>query len=203
MKQNTIETLTACHICDALCQDRRGARGERVRCPRCGVALRTVRAAAIDHLLAISLSIIPLMCVGLLTSFLSLSGAGARTEASVLDAALAVGTTQFWQLSVLVGALIIALPAARAIALCYVLIPLRLGYAAPKYARMAFRWSIRLRPWSMAEIFVIGVAVALVKVSGLASVSLGPAFWSFVALGVVMLIEDAILCERSIWDLIA
>ena len=63
-------------------------------------------------------------------------------------------------------------------------------------------WRTGCRPWSMAEIFVIGVAVALVKVSGLASVTLGPAFWSFVLLGVVALMEDAVLCRRSVWDLI-
>lgn len=198
-----MDHLTACHICDALCRARPPEGGERINCPRCGTRLRTVRERAIDHLLAISLTIIPLMLVGLLAPFLSLSGGGARREAGVLDAAIAVGKTDFWELAIVVGMLIVALPVLRAVALCYVLLPLRLGRPPARYAKSMFRLTMRLRPWSMAEIFVVGVAVALVKVAGLASVTLGPAFWAFVILGVIVLLEDAVLCERSIWDLIA
>ncbi|MEM7507027.1 MAG: paraquat-inducible protein A [Pseudomonadota bacterium] len=194
--------LTACHICDALCHDRQPGPGERIRCPRCNTVLRTGRHAAIDRLLALALAVPPLMAIGLAASFLSLSGGGAMNEASVLDAASAVATADTWPLAFAVGALIIALPALRAVALTYVLLPLRLGHAPARHARMAFRMAVDLRPWSMAEIFVIGVAVALVKVTGMASVTLGPAFWSFVLLAMVALMEDAVLCQRSIWDLL-
>ena len=196
------DAITACHVCDALCRDHPAEDGERVRCPRCGTVLRTVRAAAMDRLLAIALAVPPLMAIGLTASFLSLSGGGARRDASVLDAAAAVAEGAFWQFSVAIALLIIALPTVRAVALCYALLPVRLGRPPARHAKAAFRLADRLRPWSMAEIFVIGVAVALVKVSGLATVTLGPAFWSFVILGVVALMEDAVLCRRSVWDVI-
>ena len=51
----------------------------------------------------------------------------------------------------------------------------------------------------MAEIFVIGVAVALVKISDLARVDYGPAFWMFAALVVVITIQDGYMCRWSIW----
>lgn len=196
-------TLTACPICDALLRDRVPVHRQRVRCPRCNSVLKTGRPAAIDQLLAISLAVPPLMIIGLTASFLSLSGGGAHHEASVLDAARAISNDDTWPLAVLVGLMIIALPVLRAAALCYVLIPIRLGRRPARHASHAFRMTIELRPWAMAEIFLIGVAVALVKVTGLASVALGPAFWSFALLAAVALYEDAALCQRSIWDLIA
>ena len=197
------ENLTACHVCDLLLRDRRGKHDERVSCPRCGAQLRVLRSAAIDRLLAVSLAVLPLMAIGLTASFLSLSGGGTHREASVIGAAAAVATRDLWPFSVLVGTLIVALPMLRAVALCYTLLPVRLGRAPARHARAAFRLADRLRPWSMAEIFVMGVAVALVKVAGLASVTLGPAFWSFVLLGVLALTEDAVICRRSIWDTIS
>lgn len=197
-----IPGLTACHVCDALCHDRQPGPGERIRCPRCNTVLRTGRHAAIDRLLALALAVPPLMAIGLAASFLSLSGGGTLSEASVLDAAAAVATAETWPLALAVGALIFALPTLRALALAYVLLPVRLGHPPARHAARAFRFAIELRPWSMAEIFVIGVAVALVKITGLASVTLGPAFWSFILLAVVALMEDAALCQRSIWDLI-
>ena len=66
-------------------------------------------------------------------------------------------------------------------------------------ATRAFRLSERLRPWSMAEIFIIGVAVALVKVAGLATVSLGPAFWAFAILVLVTVLQDNAMCRYTIW----
>ena len=197
---DALDRLTACGVCDALWRDEAPGPGQRARCPRCHTVLRTTRPASLDRVLAFALATPPLMAIALTASFLSLSGGGARQEASVIDAAAAVADADTWPLALAVGALIIALPVLRAVALAYVLLPIRLGRGPARHAARAFRVAIELRPWSMAEIFLIGVAVALVKVSGLAAVAMGPAFWSFVALAALALMEDAALCERSVWD---
>lgn len=194
------EALMACHVCDALCRHHEADNGERVHCPRCGSLLQAPRSAAMDRLLALSMAVIPLMVVGLTAPFLSLARGGVQKHVSVLDAIAAAATSDIWQFSILVALAIVILPAFRAAALCYALLPVRLGFGSARHARAAFRLADRLRSWSMAEIFVIGVAVALIKVSGMATVTIGPAFWSFVVLGVIALTEDAILCRRSVWD---
>ena len=48
--------------------------------------------------------------------------------------------------------------------------------------RVAMRWAEWIEPWAMAEIFMVGVVVSLVKVSDLASLNVGPAFWSLLCL---------------------
>lgn len=157
----------------------------------------------IDWLLAGALSVPPLMAVGLAASFLSLSGGGVGTEASALDAARALAQALTWPAAVAIGAVIALLPVARSAALIYALLPVRLGWPAPRRAGAAIRLAALLRPWSMAEIFVIGVAVALVKVAGVANVTLGPAFWAFVLLAMVALAEDAVYCRRTVWDAVS
>ena len=57
-----------------------------------------------------------------------------------------------------------------------------------------------LKPWAMAEVFLIGVVVALVKIGGMATVDLGPAFWAMAGLVVLVVYEGASLCEWSIWQ---
>ncbi|MEM8751411.1 MAG: paraquat-inducible protein A [Pseudomonadota bacterium] len=174
-----------------------------MRCGRCRHVLRTGRAAAVETQLALAVAAPPLMVVGLGASFISLSGGGVFREASVLDAAAAMATGNALVLALAVGAAIVALPVLRAAALIYALAPLTLRRPPARHAARAFRLAVELRPWAMAEIFLIGVAVALVKVAGLAAVSLGPAFWSFVLLAALALIEDASICERTIWDAVA
>ncbi len=173
-----------------------------MRCPRCGTVLQTGHRSALDSLIALSISMVVLMGVALSLPFLSLSGGGLSKDASVIDAAAAIADNRFWPFAVAVGALIFAVPVLRALALAYVLVPLRLGFGPPRQARWVFRMALELRPWSMAEIFLIGVAVALVKIADLATLSLGPAFWLFVVLSVMAIAEDMLICRRSIWRLL-
>jgi len=57
-----------------------------------------------------------------------------------------------------------------------------------------------LKPWSMAEVFAIGCAVSLVKITDLAQVSLGQAFWMFTALVALVVTQDRFLCSWSVWN---
>jgi paraquat-inducible protein A len=81
----------------------------------------------------------------------------------------------------------------------YVLVPVVLDRPGARFAIPAFRLSEAMRPWSMAEIFAIGVAVALVKVSDLARVGFGPAFWMFGILVVLVIAMDSFMCKWSVW----
>ena len=87
-----------------------------------------------DRVLAFALATPPLMAIALTASFLTLSGGGTRQEASVIDAAAAVADADTWPLAVAVGALIIALPVLRALALAYVLVPIRLSNRPARHA---------------------------------------------------------------------
>jgi paraquat-inducible protein A len=51
----------------------------------------------------------------------------------------------------------------------------------------------------MAEIFMVGVAVALVKLADLATLSMGPAFWSFTAIVLLMAVKDTQMDKHAIW----
>ena len=51
----------------------------------------------------------------------------------------------------------------------------------------------------MAEVFLVGVAVALVKVGGLATLTIGPAFWAFVGLVIITVLKDNLMSSLIIW----
>ena len=100
----------------------------------------------------------------------------------------------------MVIAVIILIPLIRAVAIVYALWPLAQRRSAYRHAPSALRFAEFLRPWSMAEIFIIGTAVALVKVAGLAAISLGPAFWAFCAMVIVTALSDNYMCKWTIWN---
>ncbi len=194
-----LAALVACPHCDALNRSVEPPPGGRLRCGRCGAVLMTNRPGALDRTLATAFASVILMVAAVLFPFLELSTFGIKRNASVLDAALAYSSGPMIPLALAVGLLIVVIPLIRALALTYVILPLRLGRPPAPGATGAFRLAGALKPWSMAEIFIIGVVVALVKVAGMASVTLGPAFWALAFIVLLVVLEGASLCEWSIW----
>jgi len=132
--------------------------------------------------------------------FLTIDAAGTSNAVSVLDAALSFTGGALLLLSLATAALIIFVPLLRALLTMYVLVPVVLDRPPARFALSAFRLSEAMRPWSMAEIFAIGCAVALVKVADLATVSFGPAFWMFGILVVLLIAQDSFMCKWSVWN---
>ncbi|RVT86620.1 paraquat-inducible protein A [Rhodobacteraceae bacterium CCMM004] len=195
-----LDALIACPQCDALHTAVEPAMGERATCNRCGTVLIAPRRGAFLRVIALAVAIVILMLGATFFPFLRVNVAGMKHASSVFDAALAFMDGGIMiGLSVAVAALIVLIPVLRAALVIYVLAPLTLGRPPLPGAVPAFRLSEDLRPWSMAEIFVIGVAVALVKVSDMARVDYGPAFWMFAALVVVSVLKDTMMCKWTIW----
>lgn len=192
----------ACPRCDALHVEEELDLGETARCIRCGTVLAKPRDGAFAQLIALSFTSMVLLVGAVFFPFLEVSTMGFGNASSLFDVALAFADGVLLPLVLAVLAMIIGLPIIRSFLLVYTLAPLAQGRPPYRQAARAFRWSEVLRPWSMAEIFVIGTAVALVKVAGLATVQLGPAFWAFCALIFVNLASRAFMCQTSIWDAI-
>ena len=160
----------------------------------------TSRPAAIAQVLSLALTAFALMIAAISFPFLSLDAGGLENATSVIDAILAFDQGNALFLAVAVGLFIIVLPLLRLSALIYALGPLVRNAKPRAGAKRAFRLAETLRPWSMAEIFVIGVTVALVKVAGMAAVTIGPAFWAFAGVVVITTLKDRLICRYSIWE---
>lgn len=195
-----LRELRACPHCDALYHLRPLHPRERGTCPRCGATLMSPRAHAFPRVIALATASLVLLVLALFTPFLDLTAAGLHSDASIWDAAMAFSNGMMVPLSIAVAAFIIVIPAFRLCLLIYTLAPLATHRPPARHAAAAFRLSEALRPWAMTEIFIIGVAVALVKIAGMASVAPGVAFWTFAALVIVILWQDSFLDREQVWS---
>lgn len=194
-----VAEMIACPVCDALHRDTSVPIGAKARCRRCDTVLMAPRAGAMTHIVMLSATSSVLMVAAVFFPFLDLSAGGMTRHSSLFDAILAFSTGLLLPLSVATAALIVLLPFFRFLTIIYALAPMALGWRPARHAVAAFRLAQAMKPWAMAEIFIVGVAVALVKVAGLATVTLGPAFWAFVALVIVTALKDTMMCEVTVW----
>lgn len=56
------------------------------------------------------------------------------------------------------------------------------------------------RPWSMLEIFLLGVAVASIKLGNIATIVVGPGLISFTLLVLVLIANNFYLSREAVWD---
>jgi paraquat-inducible protein A len=197
-----LSELIACPICDALHRLGPVAPGTQARCRRCRSVLMAPRAGALTRITGLALTVVILMGAAVFFPFLDLDAGPVSNAASIFGTAMAYSQGLMAPLSVAVLALIVGLPLLRFAAILYAIGPLVLARPPAAGAMLAFRLAQALKPWAMAEIFIVGVAVSLVKVAGMAQVHLGPAFWAFVALVVVTMLNDTFMCRLSVWRML-
>jgi paraquat-inducible protein A len=191
-----------CAVCDAAHAGDAVAPGSVARCRRCGAVMQDRRGAAVGAQIVGAVAMLALTALALTAPFLTLSEAGLRRTVSLLDAAEALDA-DFAPLGALLALVVVGVPALRAGAHLYALAPvLAAGRAAPGAAR-ALRLAQTLRPWAMAEIFVIGVAVSTIKVAALAMIEPGPALFALGGAALVGGFEAALIARESVWTAVA
>ncbi len=198
----SLDRLLACPSCGLLHQDIVTPVGKRARCQRCHRVLFFPRRRALARISALALTEAILMIAAVFFPFLTINVGGHTHQSSIFETALSFSQGLMIPLAALVLVMIILLPPLRIAALFYTIAPLKRNLPPRPRARAALRFVEATEPWSMVEIYVVGAVVALIKVAGIAAVSLGPAFWAFSALVVVLTFKDNLMCYWTVWRLI-
>lgn len=191
--------LLACHDCDALYPRPRLRPGQKARCVRCGAVLLESKRNGLERCLALSLASLVLLVVANVFPLLSMNIEGRVQQADVISGVFELYRQGFGAMAALVFGVSILAPALKILALLYVLLPLRFNRRLP-YATRMFRMVETLRPWSMTEVYMLGILVAVVKLADLASIEPGLALYSFTALILLMAAADAALEPEEIWE---
>jgi len=193
-----LEDLIACPTCDALFKAEVPHPGAKMSCARCHRVLIAPGRRAGVKIILLTLTSFALVMGAVFQPFLSIKRFWITREATLLDTALAF-EGPLLILSITMLTLVILLPVLRLFLTVYVLAPIVINKTALPYARTAFRVAEALRPWSMAEIFALGAAIALIKIIDLAHVSLGPAVWLFGGFVVLLALQNTLMCRWSVW----
>jgi paraquat-inducible protein A len=192
-------TLVACQDCDLLQRLRDIPEGTTARCPRCGGLLRKRPRNGLERALALTYSAAILFVVANSFPFLSFEMKGEETQTTLATGIIDMYNQGKWEIALLVAFTIVIAPVAQIALLIYMLTPLRLG-RVPYGLPAAFRILRHMLPWSMMEVFMIGILVAIPKLMGMASVIPGTALFAFVLLMLVLSAANAAFDPESVWQ---
>jgi len=194
-----VPDLIACEGCDALYRKVQLRRGEIAHCPRCGTELERDPGRQRERILPLTVAslIMFLLANGFPIVEIELQGLSSRT--TLFGAVMSLSAEGMSLVALLVLATTILFPLLQLLFLFYLLVSLAKQRRPP-----GFSWLVRamqsLRPWGMVEVFLLGVLVAIVKLSNMATVIPGVALWAF---GVLTVLLTAVISfnPRYFWQM--
>lgn len=175
--------------------------GARAACTRCDSILYAPKDDPFGLPLALNLTGLMLFGLGSTMTLMSLSSGGQHTVASLLSGPMGLERYGQMALAAVVTITTVAIPLTRVVGMIVVLLALRLK-RPPAWTKGVYAVVEHLRPWSMIEIYLLGVFVAYVKLTSMAHIDLGPALYALGGLTLAMVAADATVDDHAIWDVI-
>ena len=194
-----MESLIACHECDLLYQREPLPPGGTARCVRCGAKLYSRKRNSLDRVLALTLTGLVLFIVANVYPFLTF-----RLEAQIQKTNLITGIIELynqgmWIVAGVVLLTSILMPLLELTGMLYVLLPLKFNQQ-PWKLPIFFRLVRSFKPWGMMEVFMVGILVAFVKLSKMATIIPGIALYAFLTLIFVLAASSAALDPHIVWN---
>jgi len=191
--------VTTCQACGLLSRPASAEQG--ARCPRCGNPLHFRKSNSIArtwaYLIAASILYIP---ANVMPMMITSSLFGTQTD-TILSGVVFLYASGSWMLALVVFIASIAVPLAKISALVFLLLSVqRRSKWQPEQRTRLYRLLEVVGRWSMLDIYVIAILVALVQLKALASVQAGPAALAFGAVVVLTMLAAMSFDPRLIWD---
>lgn len=197
-EMNIYPQLVACEHCDSVYRRCTLAAGEVARCRRCDAVLARANPLDVDRWLALTVTTAVVFLIANVCPIVRISLNGMHRQATLWEFAWALAQGSVAPLAIVAGLVMILVPLAQIVLLSWVLSYARVGRRAPGFAR-ALRTLACLRPWSMVEVAIFGILVAIIKLVSLVEVTLGAGVWATAALMVLL----TVIAHRdlsALWD---
>ncbi len=176
--------------------------GASVRCPRCDKELWRHKPDSLNRTFALTLAALVLYIIANSVPMLGLHAAGREAFTTVVG-----GAHQLWLdgqqiVSVLVLFAAVISPALQILLLLLIVLRCRCE-RPPMWVGLLLRHLEFTRTWSMIEVMLLGVLVALTKIADYATILLGTALFALFALVILLAAIQTIFDPREVWQRIA
>jgi len=190
--------LIACQHCDLLQRLPDLAPGASARCPRCNKELWRRREDSLNRTLALTIAAALLYIIANSVPMLGLTIVGRNASTTVIG-----GARHLWDNNqVLVGVLVlftaVVAPALQIGFMLAIVLGVHLK-RTPRWVGTLLRHHPTTRTWSMIEVMMLGVLVALIKIADYATVIPGVALFVLWTLVFVLAAIQANFDPRLVW----
>ena len=187
--------LVRCHDCSLL------AAAHLETCPRCGAHLHLRKPDSLGRTTALVLAALVLYLPANLLPITVTTAIGTRQADTILSGVIYFMQTGSWEIAAVIFIASVFVPLAKLIILTLLLISVRFRWRwRPRDRTVLYRLTELVGRWSMVDIYVVTILVALVRLGAVATIEAGPAAVYFAAVVVLTMFAAESFDPRLIWD---
>jgi len=191
----------SCHSCHLLCRAGFDAAGRVLICPRCGARLHQRKPNSLKRTWALVLAAVVFYIPANLLPVTIVTSLGKSQADTIMSGVIYFITTGMWPIALIIFVASIMVPMLKLIILTFLLITVqRKSVWRPKDRTRLYRITEAVGRWSMVDIYVVTILVALVNLGNLATIKAGPGVVFFAAVVVITIFAAMSFDPRLIWD---
>jgi paraquat-inducible protein A len=191
--------LMICHSCVQVVKA--GPDGDAAVCPRCGAHLHARKQDSITRTWAFLIAAMVLYIPANVLPVMNTSSLFGSEKDTILSGVVYLWTSGSWPLAIIVFIASIAVPMLKILALMFLVISTQIHSVwSPQQRARIYRVVELVGRWSMLDIYVITILVALVQFKALATIQAGPAAIAFGSVVVLTMFAAMSFDPRLIWD---
>ncbi len=185
--------LALCHAC---------GRVEPItleHCPRCHARLHLRNPESLQRTLALTFAALILYLPANLLPILRVESYKGTQENTIIG-----GVIQFWQehdypVAIIIFTASVMIPIVKMISIIWLCLAARFGWS-PRAMTRLYRVTEFVGRWSMVDVFVVAILVAVVQLGSAMSIHAGAAAVSFAAVVILTMLAAITFDPRLIWD---
>lgn len=192
------ENMAVCPECDLLQQIPGLPPGGKARCARCNCTMASYKPDSLYRTMALTVAAAIVWVIANTTSLMELSAAGRKSDTTILGGALEMWSSNQEITAALVAFCAVIAPAVYIGFMLIILLAVRQPQAPP-WVGVLLRISEFNKYWAMVEVMMLGILIALIKISDLALVITGTGMYAIAALALLIVAMTANFDAREIW----
>ncbi len=194
-------SLTSCQSCHLLCQMPEVDNWHHATCPRCGERLHVRKPNSIVRTWALLLAAYILYVPANVFPIMKVTTLGYTESDTILSGVFYFIETGSWLIAIIIFTASIFIPLLKLLTLTGLLISVRRKSRwRPRDRARLYRLIEGIGRWSMVDIYVVTLMVAIVKIGAIASIEAAPAAVYFAAVVVITMFAATSFDPRLIWD---
>ncbi|MFZ3044411.1 MAG: paraquat-inducible protein A [Desulfatirhabdiaceae bacterium] len=194
-------SLVSCTICHLLVRNNQKGEGPIGKCPRCGAALHLRKPNSIMRTWSLILAATIFYIPANLIPITKVTSLGVVQTDTIMSGVMYFFATGMWPIGLIIFIASIFVPVAKLFILTFLLVSVQKGSSwRPKDRTRLYRITENIGRWSMVDIFVVTILVALVHMGAVANIEAQNGVMFFAAVVIITMFAAMSFDPRLIWD---
>jgi paraquat-inducible protein A len=194
-------SLLSCHSCHLLCKPASLPKRAYAVCPRCGATLHPRKSNSIARTWALVIAAAIFYVPANVLPITRVVSFGKAQSDTIMSGVIYFVKSGSWPIALVIFVASVFVPLLKLIILIFLLISVQVKSKwRPRDRTRLYRITEAVGRWSMVDIYVVTLLVALVRLGALATIEAGPGAVFFAGVVIITIFAAMSFDPRLIWD---